>query len=126
MKPEDDMNIILVGKRHGKSRTVSVNAPVLAGAVLFVTALLVLAGWSGYKVAVSQIEPAEPAESELVAQWQSRLGEQKIELARIEQNVQQQVDALTLRLGEMQGRLLRLDALGQRFLESGLVASVFF
>lgn len=59
MKPEDDMNIILVGKRHGKSRTVSVNAPVLAGAVLFVTALLVLAGWSGYKVAVSQIEPAE-------------------------------------------------------------------
>ena len=47
MKPEDDMNIILVGKRHGKSRTVSVNAPVLAGAVLFVTALLVLAGWSG-------------------------------------------------------------------------------
>jgi murein DD-endopeptidase MepM/ murein hydrolase activator NlpD len=123
MKPEDDMNIILVGKRHGKSRTVSVNAPVLAGAVLFVTALLVLAGWSGYKVAVSQIEPAEPAESELVAQWQSRLGEQKIELARIEQNVQQQVDALTLRLGEMQGRLLRLDALGQRFLESGLVAS---
>ncbi len=59
MKPEDDMNIILVGKRHGKSRTVSVNAPVLAGAVLFVTALLVLAGWSGYK-AVSSTSLALP------------------------------------------------------------------
>ena len=123
MKPEDDMNIILVGKRHGKSRTVSINAPVLAGVVFIVTALLILAGWSGYQVAVSQIEPAEPAESELLAQWQSRLSEQKTELSRIERNVQQQVDALTLRLGDMQGRLLRLDALGQRFLESGLVAS---
>jgi murein DD-endopeptidase MepM/ murein hydrolase activator NlpD len=123
MKPEDDMNIILVGKHHGKSRAVSINAPVAAGLVLLVLALLVLAGWSGYQVAVSQIEPTEPAESELVAEWRSKLDQQKGELAQIEQNVQQQVDALTLRLGEMQGRLLRLDALGQRFVESGLVAS---
>ncbi|MFN2360943.1 MAG: M23 family metallopeptidase [Marinobacter sp.] len=123
MKPEDDMNIILVGKRHGKSRTVSINAPFAAALVLFVIAMLVLAGWSGYQVAVSQVEPAEPAESELVAEWRTKLDQQKGELAQIEQNVQQQVDALTLRLGEMQGRLLRLDALGQRFVESGLVAS---
>lgn len=123
MKPEDDMNIILVGKRHGKSRAVSINAPVAAGLVFIVTALLALAGWSGYKVALGQVEVTEPAESELVAEWRAKLTEQKGELAQLEQNVQQQVDALTLRLGEMQGRLLRLDALGQRFVESGLVAS---
>lgn len=123
MKPEDDMNIILVGKRHGKSRAVSINAPVAAGLVFIVTALLALAGWSGYQVALGQVETTEPAESELVAEWRSKLTEQRGELAQIEQNVQQQVDALTLRLGEMQGRLLRLDALGQRFVESGLVAS---
>lgn len=123
MKPEDDMNIILVGKRHGKSRAVSINAPVAAGLVFIVTALLALAGWSGYQVALGQVEVTEPAESELVAEWRSKLTEQKGELAQLEQNVQQQVDALTLRLGEMQGRLLRLDALGQRFVESGLVAS---
>ncbi|MDK8464513.1 M23 family metallopeptidase [Marinobacter sp. SS13-12] len=123
MKPEDDMNIILVGKRHGKSRAVSINAPVAAGLVFIVTALLALAGWSGYQVALGQVETTEPAESELVAEWRSKLTEQRDELAQIEQNVQQQVDALTLRLGEMQGRLLRLDALGQRFVESGLVAS---
>lgn len=123
MKPEDDMNIILVGKRHGKSRTVSINAPVLSGLVLIVTALLILAGWSGYQVAVGQIQPVVPTESEMVSQWQSKLSEQKTELAQIERNVQQQVDALTLRLGEMQGRLLRLDALGQRLVESGVVGS---
>lgn len=123
MKPEDDMNIILVGKRHGKSRAVSINAPVAAGLVFIVTALLVLAGWSGYQVAVSQVEQAEPAESELVERWRSKLNQQKGELAQIEQTAQQQIDALTLRLGEIQGRLLRLDALGQRFVESGVVAS---
>lgn len=123
MKPEDDMNIILVGKRHGQSRAVSINAPVAVGLVFIVTALLALAGWSGYQLALGQVDPAESEESELMAEWRSKLHQQKDELAQLEQNVQQQVDALTLRLGEMQGRLLRLDALGQRFVESGLVAS---
>ena len=123
MKPEDDMNIIFVGKRHGKSRVVAVNAPVAAGLVVMVLGLLAVAGWSGYRVAVSQAEAAQPTPSELVLEWKAKLSEQKADLALVEQNVQQQVDALTLRLGEMQGRLLRLDALGQRFVESGLVAS---
>lgn len=123
MKPENDMNIILVGNRHGKCRTVSINAPVAVGLVFAVTVLLALAGWSGYQFALEQADAAKPAEAELVAEWRSKLTEQKDELAQIERNVQQQVDALTLRLGEMQGRLLRLDALGQRFVESGLVAS---
>lgn len=126
MKPEDDMNIILVGKRHGKSRALDLNVPVIAGAILLVLTLLAISGWAGYQVAVSKAALAEPAPTELVMQWQSRLAEQKSELASVEQNVQQNIDALTLRLGEMQGRLLRLDALGQRFVESGLVASEEF
>lgn len=123
MKPEDDMNIIFVGKRHGRSRVVSLNAPLAVGLVLLVLALLAMAGWSGYQVAVAQVEKTEPTPSDLIVEWRGKLDDQKAELAQIERNVQQQVDALTLRLGEMQGRLLRLDALGQRFVESGLVAS---
>lgn len=126
MKPEDDMNIILVGARHGKSRVLAVNGPVIAGGALLVLALLVVSGWAGYQVAAGKAALAEPAPSELVTHWQNRLAEQKSELAAVEQNLQQNVDALTLRLGEMQGRLLRLDALGQRFVESGLVASEEF
>lgn len=123
MKSENTMNVILVGKSHGKSRVLALN-----GAVAFVlafagAALIVAAGWAGYSVAVSQVDAREPSESELVAEWRSKLSEQKTELAGVQQNVQDQVDALTLRLGEIQGRLLRLDALGQRFVESGLVAS---
>ena len=123
MKSESDMNIILVGKRHGKSRAVPINAPVAIGLVAFVVALLSVAAWSGYRVALSEVQETVPTESELAAHWQSKLTEQKAELEQVRQNVRQQVDALTLRLGEMQGRLLRLDALGQRFVETGIVAS---
>lgn len=117
------MNIILVGKSHGKSRVLALNGTVVFALALAIAALVAAAGWGGYSVAVSQAEAVEPSDSELVAEWQSKLGEQKAELAGLQQNVQYQVDALTLRLGEIQGRLLRLDALGQRFVESGLVAS---
>lgn len=117
------MNIILVGKSHGKSRVLALNGTVAFALALAAAALIAAAGWGGYSVAVSQAEADEPSDSELVAEWQSKLGEQKAELAGLQQNVQDQVDALTLRLGEIQGRLLRLDALGQRFVESGLVGS---
>jgi murein DD-endopeptidase MepM/ murein hydrolase activator NlpD len=123
MKPEDNMNIILVGKRHGASRVFALNGTITLGLALFVAALLIVTAWGGYSVAVGQAEAREPSDSELVAEWQSKLGEQEAELAGLQQNVQDQVDALTLRLGDIQGRLLRLDALGQRFVESGLVAS---
>jgi len=117
------MNIILVGKSHGASRVLALNGTVAFLLAAFVVALLIATAWAGYNVALNQTEVREPSDSELVAEWQRRLGEQKEELAGLQQNVQFQVDALTLRLGEIQGRLLRLDALGQRFVESGLVAS---
>ncbi|GGE67271.1 hypothetical protein GCM10011533_19460 [Streptosporangium jomthongense] len=117
------MNIILVGKSHGKSRVLALNGKTVLAFTLVVAALVVAAGYAGYSAAVIQAEAGQPSDSELVAMWQARLDSQKAELAGVQQNVQDQVDALTLRLGEIQGRLLRLDALGQRFVESGLVAS---
>lgn len=123
MTSDSSMNIILVGKRHGKSRALPINAPVAIGVSFFFIALLATAVWSGYSMAVSDVEEQSPSETELVSHWQSKLDAQKAELEQVRHNVRQQVDALTLRLGEMQSRLLRLDALGQRFVETGVVAS---
>lgn len=123
MTPNDDMNVIFVGKRHGQSKAVALNGGVLAGLIFLVLALILAAGWAGYQVAVNKAAAEQPTESELVAEWRSKLEQQKAQLARVREDVQQQVDALTLRLGQIQGRMLRLDALGQRFMESGLVAS---
>ena len=126
MKPEDDMNIILVGKHHGKSRVVALNGRFLAAMLVLAIALISAAVWGGYQVAMSKVKAQEPTPSELVAHWKGKLEDQQKELAAVEERVREQVDALTLRLGELQGRMLRLDALGQRFVESGLVASEEF
>src|SRR5690554_6621599 len=123
MTPNDDMNVIFVGKRHGQSKAIALNGGVVAGLLALALALILAAGWAGYRVAVAKVAAEQPTESELVAAWESKLEQQQAQLTRVRDDVQQQVDALTLRLGQIQGRLLRLDALGQRFMESGLVAS---
>ncbi len=123
MNTDSNMNIILVGKRHGKSRALPINAPVAIAIIVFFLAIIAAAAWSGYQVAISKAEQIVPSEPEIAAHWQEKYREQQQELAQVKESVRQQVDAMTLRLGEMQGRLLRLDALGQRFVETGVVAS---
>ena len=49
-----------------------------------------------------------------VARWNEDLAAQGEHLARIEQNVDDQVSALATRVGRMQAQLIRLDALGHR------------
>ena len=44
MKPDDDMNIILVGKRHGKSRVLSINSTLAAGKSRNATNIILSAG----------------------------------------------------------------------------------
>ncbi|MBE0484929.1 M23 family metallopeptidase [Marinobacter sp.] len=123
MTSNDNMNVIFIGKRHGRSRALPLNAGVIAGLAFLVAAILVAAGWAGYQFAVSTAETRQPTESEWVADWQQKLNQQRSEVSDIREGVQEQIDALTIRLGAIQGRLLRLDALGQRFVESGLVTS---
>lgn len=127
MNPDNDMNIILVGKRHGQSRVLRISAPVAIAVASLLVAFAAGAAWLGYQLAQSASEPdAAVISSPLVSEWRDRVAAQQDELAALEIRAQQQVDALTLRLGEMQGRLLRLDAMGQRFVEAGLIASEEF
>jgi len=52
--------------------------------------------------------------AEIVAVWQQKLQQQQDLVAEYQTSSQQHIDALTMRLGRLQARLLRLDALGQR------------
>ncbi|WP_404368504.1 M23 family metallopeptidase [Marinobacter sp.] len=122
------MNIILVGKRHGKSRVLPVNLAVvllLTGTLFFMVAG---SAWIGFSFASSSAAPGYSTvlDEPVVKEWQGRLESQRNEIRRLTEQSRQQVDALTLRMGQIQGRLLRLDALGQRFVETGLVGSEEF
>lgn len=117
------MNLIFLSARHGKSRTLPLNASVLAGLIFLAALVLLASGWAGYRLALSAVEARQPTESELASGWQKQLEAQQQQVVLVRESVQQQIDALTLRLGQLQGRMLRLDALGQRFVESGMVVS---
>ena len=53
-----------------------------------------------------------------VRNWQEVLGEQKQGLATVKQETERQLNALALRLAQLQGRVMRLDALGERLVMS--------
>src|SRR5690554_5233920 len=111
----DIMNIILVGRKHGRSRVFTLDSRRLLVVGVFALCFVMAVGWAGYQVAMVKVVDRPVVPGFLLSQWQQTLEDQQEQLAVLERDAREQVDAMTLRLGEMQGRLLRLDALGQRF-----------
>ena len=115
------MNIILVSRKHSHARTLALGRRTLIS--LGVLMLLVLLGagmtvyrlmaplWFDEEYAATLVDPT------IVDAWNQRLNAQRKEINSLKQHSTEQIDALTLRLGEMQARLMRLDALGQRLVE---------
>jgi murein DD-endopeptidase MepM/ murein hydrolase activator NlpD len=121
------MDIIVVGKRHNKTRSFSVNALVLTG---FCGSLALMAAgfsWLGFHLGSANSElPERVVFAPPVKQWQERLEAQQGEIRSISEKSRQQMDVLTLRLGQIQGHVLRLDALGQRLVDEEFVSGEEF
>ena len=110
------MNIIIVGKRHGQSKTYSLG-PVAR--FLLLTSICVLPfamGATGYLLA-AHLEGQGLLDPVAAKAWEEGLDEQRQELQEIRQHTDQELDALTIRLAELQAKLLRIDALGGRLIE---------
>ena len=112
------MNIILVGKNHGKSRVIKLTGMHLVWFLAGVLSVLSLSGWAGVKIWSVWFEgEGERLNPAAIARWEADLGEQRQRVDAVARQAREQMDALTLRMGELQARLMRLDALGQRLTE---------
>lgn len=110
------MNIIIVGKRHGQSKTYSLG-PVARFFLLASLCVLPFAmGATGYLLAAHLADKGlfEPIATEA---WEKDLDQQRQELQQIRQHTNQELDGLTLRLAELQAKILRIDALGERLID---------
>lgn len=113
------MHIILLSRRHGAARSLTLNPRMLwMAAILFCVSSLAcgmaLGAWVGPQRA------AAPADLSLL------LDEQRAEVSNARKDAELQLQAFTVHLAEMQARLTRLDALGQRLTElADLDASEF-
>lgn len=104
------MQIILLGQRNGAARSLSIDARLLsAGAGIL--ALLVLVGG----VALGSV--LYPFFSDAEGRMSAHMDDQRAKLAEARLSAQRQLDAFGVHLAEMQARLTRLDALGERLTE---------
>lgn len=107
------MKIILVSKRNGQTRSFTLGSWAKGFISLCVIGSLTGLGYF-VSVQFDKNEQSEYLTQESAKAWNETLQLQKAELAETRRKAQERLAALTLRVAELQGRLLRLDALGER------------
>jgi len=88
---------------------------LLAAMALLLALAVGLGSWGGYILGAGAIKGSQP-ESDFIF---SKLEQQRHELREARAKTQAHLDALALRLGEMQARVMRLDALGEELTQMG-------
>ncbi len=110
------MNIIVVGHRHGQSKTYRLSSAAktfLFGCLFAVPFAVGAAGFwlSGWIEDEGML--LEPTAAEA---WEKGLDRQRQELEQVRKQTEMELQALTVRLAELQSRLMRVDALGERLI----------
>jgi murein DD-endopeptidase MepM/ murein hydrolase activator NlpD len=115
------MNIILFSRRIGRAHHVTLNHPVvLGGLAAVVLGLLGLAFAAGMQLGErsgARLAPSSPA------QLARTLADQQREIADMRALVQERVDALAARMGQVSAHMVRLDALGKRLTQMANISS---
>lgn len=106
------MKFLLYTTKYGKSGSIQLNRPMVwIPATLALLGVLLGAGQLGYSLGAAH-QPQVAAKGS--TQWQALLDEQKQDLDQVRNEAQNQLNALAVRLGQMQAEMLRVEALGQR------------
>lgn len=107
------MKVILVNKRHGRTRSFT-----LGGWTRLVLSVCLLGLPMGIGGLISQHlntgEGADLFTGDSTRAWIDALEKQKQQVVATKRHAKEQLAALTLRMAELQARLVRLDALGER------------
>ena len=109
------MNVVIFGKGFGQTRQISLSGPV-AGLVAGVVAVVVMgAGFAG-GYWFSSMNGSGVSSSELES-LRSQVADQKETIEAIRQGNEDTLDALAIRIAQMNARMIRLDAVGRRLTE---------
>lgn len=110
------MNIILFTSKRGQVWNFEINLP--AAGLVAVAGLAVLCGallYTGFRLGADEMI--------YVARWQNEVRAQRAEVVRAKASAEDHLDALTLRIGQMQAQLLRVNALGERLVSQAGIDS---
>jgi len=119
------MSITVLQRSDRGMRSVKLHKGMIYSLLFFVVMLPVAGGVSGYYYA-NYINRVAQVEQSTIDSWHQQIQSQSDELETAKQSSQQQIDALTARLGILQAHVRRLDAAGERILEiSGIDTKEF-
>lgn len=106
------MNVIIIGKGFGKPVQISLSGKVVTAiACLIVGSFCVAAFLGGYGYSAQNGSGLSVAE---VSSLTSELATQRNEIEQARQQSEDTLDAIAIRVGQMNARIIRLDALGRR------------
>jgi murein DD-endopeptidase MepM/ murein hydrolase activator NlpD len=109
------MNVIFFSKREGRARQLNLAHPLTLG-VIAALALGILGTAFTLGMQLGRGSNGRLARGES-ARWTEVLAEQKHQIADLKEQLQERVDAMAMRLGEVNAHVIRLDALGKRLTE---------
>lgn len=109
------MNIILFTTVHGRPGSLNLSRPqffipVLAGVMLFCSLLM----YAGYKLGGTAVTDRP---SVAFTDWRADMESQRRAVDQARRSSQAHLDALALRLAQLQAQVMRLDGMGQRLVE---------
>ncbi|MDJ0917238.1 MAG: M23 family metallopeptidase [Woeseiaceae bacterium] len=106
------MNVVIFGKGLGKSRQINVSGWTAGVLAMSLTLVLGLVGFGvGYFYAA---QTGSGVSADTVVELQDELEGQRDTIAAIRQDKDDKLDALAIRIAQMNARMIRLDALGRR------------
>lgn len=109
------MNVVIFGKGFGKPRQLSLSGPMAGVAAVVAVALVMAVGFaSGHWY--SSATGSGVSTSELT-DLNEQLVEQRQTIDAIRQGSEDTLDALAVRIAQMNARMIRLDAVGRRLTE---------
>lgn len=106
------MKIIIVDEKHGGTRSLALKGWARVTLTICLLGLPALLGYFGHQAASAR--SAEQYSDKAMQAWSDRLGRQEAQIRKAREEAQAQLQALTLRIANLQARLMRLDALGER------------
>ena len=106
------MNIVFISKSHGQSSTFSMNGKRLLMVFVLLVGLFAMVGLGGYYYAISK--QSDVLTPEMISRWSDDLDDQKKQVEEQKQVSARKIDALSVKMGELQARLLRIEGLGER------------
>jgi murein DD-endopeptidase MepM/ murein hydrolase activator NlpD len=109
------MNVVIFGKGFGKPRQIS-----LSGLTATAIAALTISGFCGaafFAGVVYSVNNGSGVSLETTAALNEELDEQRAAILATRQATEDTLNALALRIGQMNARVIRLDALGRRLTE---------